>query len=402
MGAMWIHGASKNIMNRLALNYDVETHMSTYSTRIYKEDNQGPFEEEEVESYREQIYQDGFFPFQAARQESTECDEPLQKSADLFVDQLNSPFEQQLARLFLKSSIEIEYSGLLRDHSLWWWNDDYDLGGTIEFDDYFVPEGHNSLIGPFASQLLSDHKIQLEAPVQTIDYQSKDLIEVSYNNKDGNDNLARTRKVIVTVPLGVLKAESITFVPRLPRWAQRSIRRLGMGKMNKVFLFWSSDNVFWPYDTEILGDITERDSNFLFCNPRPYNGNLPMLFAFFQGPTADRLEEEYAESDPVMYKDRIRDLAMESLRSMFGDDIPMPQKVVVTQWNVDEYTGGAYSFNQVGMGRHDRHLLAQPIGRNQIFIAGEATHSRYFATTTGAFLTGRAAARKAIQALQKD
>lgn len=409
MGAMWIHGASKNVLNRLALGYNAETRTSTYTTRIYKEDNQGFFDEDTVEKYRDQFYYDGFFPFQEARQESTECDEPLKKSADLFVDQLESPSEKQLASLFLRSAIEIEYSGLLQDHSLWWWNDDFDIGGTIESDDYFLPQGHASLIGPFASQLLSEQKIKLQAPVTTIDYRTKDLIAVVYNttktSKDGSGStavVAKTRKVIVTVPLGVLKAESIAFVPKLPRWTKRSIRRLGMGKLNKVFLFWSQDDMFWPYDTEVLEDITLRDSHFLFCNPRQYNGDVPMLFAFFQGKATDQLEEEYAESDPAMYQDRIRDLAMESLRSMFGPEIPLPEKVVVTQWNVDEYTMGAYSFNQVGMGRHDRHLLAQPIGHNQIFIAGEATHSRFFATTTGAFLTGRAAARKAIKALKKS
>eukprot|EP00980_Cylindrotheca_fusiformis_P012812 scaffold3151_cov110-Cylindrotheca_fusiformis.AAC.10 len=401
MGAMWIHGAAKNILNRLALKYNVDTRTSTYNTRIYKENSQGCYEEKQVEEFRDQLYGNGFFPFQEERQESTECDEPLQTSADLFVDQLKSPVEKQLARLFLRSLIEIEYSGLLKDLSLWMWNDDYDLGGTIESDDYFLPQGHVSLIEPFAAQLVSNHKIVLEAPVETIDYRSKDLIKVAYRSKNEKQVL-RTKKMIVTVPLGVLKAESIAFVPKLPRWTKRSIRRLGMGRMNKIFLFWRKEDVFWPHDTEILGDLTERDSNFLFANPRPYNGDVPMLFAFFQGPVADRVEEQYAKADPTTYENRIRDLAMKSLRSMFGDTIPMPEKVVVTMWNADEYTMGAYSFNQVGMGEHDRQLLAQPIGRNQVFIAGEAAHRRYFATTTGAFLTGRAAARKAIAALQAD
>eukprot|EP00526_Cylindrotheca_closterium_P023590 CAMPEP_0113609140 /NCGR_PEP_ID=MMETSP0017_2-20120614/4322_1 /TAXON_ID=2856 /ORGANISM="Cylindrotheca closterium" /LENGTH=157 /DNA_ID=CAMNT_0000517917 /DNA_START=281 /DNA_END=751 /DNA_ORIENTATION=- /assembly_acc=CAM_ASM_000147 len=157
--------------------------------------------------------------------------------------------------------------------------------------------------------------------------------------------------------------------------------------MNKVFLLWSKEDVFWPRDTEVLGDLEERDSNFVFCNPRQHNGDLPLLFAFFQGSLADAAEEAFAHTHPEEYENRIRDLAMESLRSMFGNEIPMPKKVVVTKWNVDEYTMGAYSFNKVKMGKLDRYFLSQPIGKDQLFFAGEATHRRYFATTAGAFMT---------------
>lgn len=40
--------------------------------------------------------------------------------------------------------------------------------------------------------------------------------------------------VVVTVPLGVLKAGSIRFVPELPGWKQDAIRKLGFGDLNKV------------------------------------------------------------------------------------------------------------------------------------------------------------------------
>lgn len=40
--------------------------------------------------------------------------------------------------------------------------------------------------------------------------------------------------VIITVPLGVLKAQSITFDPPLPEWKQQAISNLGFGLLNKV------------------------------------------------------------------------------------------------------------------------------------------------------------------------
>ena len=40
--------------------------------------------------------------------------------------------------------------------------------------------------------------------------------------------------VIVTVPLGCLKSEDITFTPALPSWKTEAIQKLGFGNLNKV------------------------------------------------------------------------------------------------------------------------------------------------------------------------
>ena len=50
--------------------------------------------------------------------------------------------------------------------------------------------------------------------------------------------------VVVTVPLGVLKAQAITFEPGLPVRHEQAIDRLGMGVLSKTFLRF--DEPFWP------------------------------------------------------------------------------------------------------------------------------------------------------------
>jgi monoamine oxidase len=40
--------------------------------------------------------------------------------------------------------------------------------------------------------------------------------------------------VLVTVPLGCLKAEAIAFSPPLPDWKRDAIATLGNGNLNKV------------------------------------------------------------------------------------------------------------------------------------------------------------------------
>lgn len=58
--------------------------------------------------------------------------------------------------------------------------------------------------------------------------------------------------VILTVPIGVLKANLIKFEPRLPGWKVDAISDLGVGNENKIAL--QFDTVFWP-DVELIGVV---------------------------------------------------------------------------------------------------------------------------------------------------
>lgn len=59
---------------------------------------------------------------------------------------------------------------------------------------------------------------------------------------------------IVAVPLGVLKAKSIKFEPKLPDWKEAAISDIGVGIENKIILHFK--NVFWP-NVEFLGVVAE-------------------------------------------------------------------------------------------------------------------------------------------------
>jgi len=311
-----------------------------------------------------------------------------------------------MTKLLLRDAIELEYSGSLKEMSLLHWNSDQWIGGH-QTDDQFVTSGYSSLVQAYAKdQGLLKHVI-LNAPVKTVNYETtsgEQEVLVTYRDEEEKETTIRAKKLIITVPLGVLQAKSIQFVPDLPTSTANAIQRLGMGKMNKILMVWSSANdIFWP-SVEKLADVTDRDSNFEFYNSLSLGDGeqKPALFAFFKGTLVEEVERKYAKTNPQVYKEKICELAMESLRSMFGNDISNPETVVVTNWNVDEYSMGTYSYNKVGMKEQDRQVLASPIAGNRIFIAGEATHNRYFATTTGAFLTGRAAAKTVVKTLKKE
>lgn len=60
---------------------------------------------------------------------------------------------------------------------------------------------------------------------------------------------------IITVPLGVLKSNQITFEPRLPEWKEAAINDLGIGIENKIVLHF--EDVFWP-NVEFLGVVADN------------------------------------------------------------------------------------------------------------------------------------------------
>jgi monoamine oxidase len=95
-------------------------------------------------------------------------------------------------------------------------------------------------------------------------------------------------RVILTVPLGVLKAGTIEFDPPLPFSHRGAIDALGMGALDKLALrfekpFWSTTATRW--------DIVGSDTDFpLWLNLEPLTGE-PVLIALFGGDVAHRLSE---------------------------------------------------------------------------------------------------------------
>ena len=54
------------------------------------------------------------------------------------------------------------------------------------------------------------------------------------STQSGCSSIFRADAVVVTVPLGVLKAQAISFHPPLPEWKTQAINNLGFGLLNKV------------------------------------------------------------------------------------------------------------------------------------------------------------------------
>jgi monoamine oxidase len=193
--------------------------------------------------------------------------------------------------------------------------------------------------------------------------------------------------VVVTVPLGVLKARSIAFEPRLPKWKRRAIRRIGFGAFEKVAMVF--DEPFWSDATHthmlFMSDHAPLELP-LWLDLNEIEGT-PALVAIGGGRCARQL---YAlEPD-----DRLA-LALTRLKEILGRDVPQPVAWKSTDWHGSRYTRGAYSTVLVGRSLADLDALAQPVG-GRVLFAGEATHHR-LGYTDGAMSSGVREAKRLLR-----
>ena len=376
-----------------------------------------------------------------------------------------TPQDHQYLFYAVDMDLTQDYAGSLEDIDAIWWDHDQEYeGGDCHFGFVnpelynhkrnrgdkknsrgSVPGGYSELIQRFAEPLLTsggnendttnsnDDIIRCNCLVTSIDYTSDPVvIEYRHTNtteKESSGEVYRllARKVLCTVPLGVLKARSLQFTPPLPLSKCQAIERLGMGVYNKVVLVWKPEQrSLLPWllplaeqqqqqqqqhatrstPPEEKGKATrrmwmerirlpgEQQGPWTVCynaHKHQQDTSSPVLLYFF---LAGRLAQQVEQ----LSNEEIQQQAMSALRSWFenGDEadtsIPEAEHVVLTRWHQDPLARGSYSYYQVGSSPVDRMELGRPVD-NKVFFAGEASHLLYYATVHGALMSGQAAAK---------
>jgi len=271
----------------------------------------------------------------------------------------------------LTTSLEFDSGGWLEALSARYYFD----GAKYPGKDVILPNGYKAIPELLAKNI----DIRLETVVNSISHNTSG---VTLSTSKGVFTADFT---IVTLPLGVLKANSVSFSPALTPEKQASVNRVGMGKINKVFLLF--DKAFWPTETQYFGwysPIRGRYSYFL--NYRTFsNFNCLVTFGFGeQGAAVEAMTESQLIAD-----------VMPALSTVFGTGAVAPKRAIKTTWNTDPYARGAYSFGAVDTTAQDHLTLAQPLG-SRVFFAGEHTHEVYRATVHGAYLSGLREADRVI------
>lgn len=182
-------------------------------------------------------------------------------------------------RHFYDAEIATEYGADPSEISAYWGFEEGSAG-----DDTLVIGGY----GRLPETLLEGVEVRLATAVSAIALDG-DGVQLT-----AGDSGLRFDRVIVTVPLGVLKSEAITFDPPLPEGKRRAIERIGFGLLDKLWLRF--DEQFWS-DTTLMWTIVEDDGYAEWFNLAPLTGEA-VLLALVGGARARRLAE-LSDADAV-------------------------------------------------------------------------------------------------------
>ncbi|WBQ11938.1 FAD-dependent oxidoreductase [Hyphomonadaceae bacterium BL14] len=366
LGASWIHGEHGNPLTTLARACGAEA-------LVTRQDNAGLYIAPELAA----IGVTGLGAPWAADLVERALERAREADADMSlraaIDQISPPDQRAPVRAaqlehHLAGAYEQEYAGGAHELSAWWTGADAEFSG----DDVLFPDGYDQL--PF--YLARGLDISLNRPVAQVRWDGPGVEVVLVSGES-----LRADRVIVTVPLGVLKTGGIRFTPELSQDKQAAIDRLGMGLLNKQFLRF--ETAFWPAGID-WHECMKREPGLWSQWVSLARAGAPVLMGFTGGDAARRTE-------PLEDRAVLAD-ALDTLRDMFGSATPVPVAVQMTRWGRDPLAGGAYSFYAVGSGPDDRETLARPEGGGAVCFAGEACSTGYPGTVHGAFLSGLAAA----------
>jgi monoamine oxidase len=259
------------------------------------------------------------------------------------------------------------------------WIGDLDAHGldedAIDGDEVIFPRGYDELPHRIGAEL----DIRLGTTVTRV-VRSSDGVVVH-----AGDTKYEADRVIVTVPLGILKADTIAFEPALPDAVAGPISRLGMGVFNKVFVQFPER--FWDQESYVLRALGEAGEHWHSWYDVSAVSGIPTLLTFAAGPFGRRMQE-------LSDEDIVAD-AVSALRLLYPDTVGDPIAHWITRWGHDEFSNGSYSHLAVGSTHHDHDALAGPVD-GVLHFAGEATWGDEPATVGAAFYSGRRAAERIL------
>ena len=271
---------------------------------------------------------------------------------------------------------------------------------AIDDDEQFrLPAGYAAV-----AQFLHDDAVTrgaqffLKTIVQEIRWQPNQVEIIAGSTKAGGLAHAKFSRALITLPLGVLQAGSVRFVPELSD-KLTAANKLAMGQVVKIVMRFREP--FWE-DLKVLtkdgSDHSLKDLSFLHAPeellPTWWTllpSQLPILIGWAGGSRAEQL---LAQGEAAITNQALRTLA-----TIFAVELKLVEEqlesIYYHDWYGDPFARGAYSYIPVG-GLAAAGQLAAPVA-NTLFFAGEATNTEgHQGTVHGAIATGLRAAREII------
>ncbi|EYU43000.1 hypothetical protein ABFS82_14G167800 [Erythranthe guttata] len=199
--------------------------------------------------------------------------------------------------------------------------------------------------------------------------------------------------IILSVSIGVLQSQLISFSPPLPRWKTEAISNIDIMVYTKVFL--KFPRKFWPCgaDKEFFIYAHERRGYYTFWQhmENAYRGSNILVVTLTNGESK-RIE---AQSDQETMSE-----AMEVLRKMFGPDIPDALDILVPRWWNNRFQCGSYSNYPIYLNHQLIDDIKAPVGR--IFFAGEHTSEKFNGYVHGAYLSGIDTSKALVEEMRSE
>ncbi len=371
-GAHWIHGTEGNPLTNLARQFGLATYFvggdSTYTGSWERMQFPG---QPAGDKDRSIMIADRVMDAVEARRARGAHDRTMADSVEQAIVDLRLSDEERSLALWHLNLLAREDCGTDPDQlSARHWDDGFEVYG---YGDSIILDGFAKICAPLADGL----DIRLSSPVESVQV-VEDGVKVS-----SAGTWFEASRVLVTVPLAILKAQTIRFDPPLPPDKASAIERLGVGTLAKVAL--QFDSPFWADSSYAFGLARgESEGATIAVSRAAIDGKaeLTLLIGGRLGASVEAMDDAAAKI-----------WAVDQIAAAFGPHVPEPRRIHRTNWTGDPYALGSYACVALGSRPDDFATLSEPIG-DRLLFAGEATSRNQWATAHGAYLSGlREAAR---------
>ncbi|XP_010241204.1 PREDICTED: polyamine oxidase 1-like [Nelumbo nucifera] len=233
-----------------------------------------------------------------------------------------------------------------------------------------------------------DSRLKLNKVVRELHHSRNGVI---LTTEDGS--IFEANYVILSVSVGVLQSDLISFRPPLPKWKTEAITKCDVIVYTKIFLKFPYK--FWPCGpgTEFFIYAHERRGYYTFWQhmENAYPGSNILVVTLTNGESK-RVE---AQTDEETLKE-----AMGVLRDMFGPDVPDAIEILVPRWWNNRFQRGSYSNYSLLANQPDFADMKAPVG--PIFFTGEHTSEKYSGYVHGAYLSGIDTANALLEEMKNE
>jgi monoamine oxidase len=326
--------------------------------------------------------------FIAHKTQYPETDHPLPCLTDLLAMLFPPPLSPEEARFeqIIKISFLHKHGAGANLLSLW----NFFLENSYPGNDYLAAGAFSTLLDSMLNSIQSrpNFTLSLNTRISAIEKNADDK-SVFIRTATGDE--FTFDRVLVTVPLGVLKANTLAFYPALSPEKQSAIIALRTGKCNKVMLHFEKS--FWPQDAQSLLIFNARQQLYEYLNIDYFSKNkTATLVATLYGMAADFTHK--SDED-------IRKQVLAPLQGIYPNSTALLDSFI-TRWESDPHTQGTFTY--LGPNATPKHLhdLSTPEWGGLLFLAGEHSDEHYYGSVHGAYLSGLRASQSIDNSLHLD